>query len=136
VGPSGAVLAAALAALGALVATAGTARADGPRLLVMDVPYERVWERVLRALEDRPVARAADGVIETARVERPPRADEAGVDRVAERVTVHVEPVAPLVTRITVDARREGLRAGRWEPLPDGEAAARAVLDRIRAARG
>jgi hypothetical protein len=136
VGLPGAVLAAALLALGVVLSTGGTARAEPPRLLVMDVPYERVWQRVLHALEDRPLARAEGGVIETGRVERAPRPDETGVERVAERVTVRVEPMAPLVTRITVDALREGLRAGRWEPLPDGEAAARAVLDRIRAARG
>lgn len=122
--------------LALLLGTVVTGEAATPRLLVMDVPYERVWEGVVRALQDYPVARTAGGVIETQRVERPPRADELGVARVAEQVTVRVEAVAPLVTRITVEVRLEGLRDGRWEPLEDDGATARAVLDRIRAAQG
>jgi hypothetical protein len=113
-----------------------TGETAGQRLLVFDVPYESVWERVLRALHDYPVERARDGVIETARVERAPRPDELGVERVAERVTVRVEATARLVTRITVDVALEGLRDGRWGPLEDDGAAARALLDRIRTAQG
>jgi hypothetical protein len=126
----------ALAAVATFLGAAMTAEAAGPRLMVFDVPYESVWERVLRALHDYPVERARDGVIETARVERAPRPDELGVERVAERVTVRVEATARLVTRITVDVALEGLRDGRWGPLEDDGAAARALLDRIRTAQG
>jgi hypothetical protein len=113
-----------------------SAQPAGSRLLVLDLPYARVWEKVLRALEGYALTRAADGVIESARLERAPRAEEAGLERVAERVTVRVEEVAPRVTRITVEVQAEGLRAGQWEALQDGAATARALLERIRAAQG
>ena len=129
----------ALAALVALTALLPGMDAMGesaaPRLLVMDLPYARVWAGAVQALGGYPLARASDGVIETQRVERAPRPDDLGVARVAEQVTVHVEAVAPLVTRVTVQVRLEGLRAGRWEPLEDDGATVRAVLDRIRAAQ-
>jgi hypothetical protein len=113
-----------------------TADAAGQRLLVYDAPYESVWDRVLRALHDYPLARAGDGVIETERVERAPRPDELGVERVAERITVRVESTGRLATRVTVDVALEGLRDGRWGPLEDDGAAARALFDRIRATPG
>lgn len=125
-----------VAAAGLLLGVAVSAQPAGSRLLVIDLPYARVWENVLRALQVYPLTRAADGVIESDRLERAPRADEAGLERVAERVTVRVEEVAPGVTRITVEVRAEGFRAGQWEMLQDGEATARAVLERIRAAQG
>lgn len=130
-------------AVAALVAAAGLlpgvgvmAQSAGLRLLVFDLPYTRVWERVVRAMEAYPLERAADGVIATQRVERAPRPDEFGVERVAERVTVRVETRRHLVTRITVDVALEGLRSGRWGPFEDDGATVRAVLDRIRAAQG
>ena len=110
------------------------AQAGGLRLLVFDLPYESVWDRALRAVQDYPVERASDGVIETGRVERAARPDELGVERVAERVTVRVEATGRLVTRVTVDVVLEGLRDGRWEPLDDEGALARVLLDRIRRA--
>jgi hypothetical protein len=113
-----------------------TADAAGQRLLVYDAPYESVWDRVLRALRDYPLTRAGDGVIETQRVERAPRSDELGVERVAERITVRVESTGRLATRVTVDVALEGLRDGRWGPLEDDGAVARALLDRIRATSG
>jgi hypothetical protein len=127
---------AALGAAGLLLAIAVSAQPAGSRLLVIDLPYAKVWENAVRAMGAYPVARAADGVIESDRIERPPRADEPGLERVAERITVRVEEVARLVTRVAVEVRAEGLRGGRWEPLRDGEATARAVLVRIRAAQG
>jgi hypothetical protein len=120
-------------ALALLLGGTMAGEAAGLRLVVFDVPYESVWDRVLRALRDYPVARASDGVIETTRVERAPRPDELGVERVAERVTVRVEATGRLVTRVTVDVALEGLRDGRWGPLEDDGAAARALLDKIRA---
>jgi hypothetical protein len=127
----------AIAAVAALLLGTGmTADAAGQRLLVYDAPYESVWNRVLRALRDYPLTRAGDGVIETQRVERAPRSDELGVDRVAERITVRVESAGRLATRVTVDVALEGLRDGRWGPFEDDGAAARALFDRIRATPG
>jgi hypothetical protein len=121
-------------AAGLLVGTVVTGQAAVPRLLVIDLPYARVWEGTVRALSGYPLARASDGVVETARVERAPRPDEPGLERVAERVTVRVEAMADKVTRITVTVAAEALRDGHWEALEGSPATARAVLDRIRAA--
>jgi hypothetical protein len=99
----------------------------------MDLPYARVWEGAVQALGGYPLTRASDGVIETARRERVPLPEEGAFERVAERITVRVEAMAPDVTRITVDVALEGLRGGRWGPLEDDGATARTVLDRIRA---
>jgi hypothetical protein len=115
--------------LGAVV----TGHAAAPRLLVMDLPYARVWDGAVRAMGEYPLARVSDGVIETARMERAPRPDEGGSDRVAERVTVRVEALAGATTRITVTVLAEALRGGRWEPLDASPATIRTVLDRIRA---
>ena len=108
-----------------------------PRLLVMDLPYARVWEGTIRAFGEQALARPpADGVIETTRLERAPRPDEAGVERVAERVTVRVEPMADRVTRITVSVEAEALQGGSWRAVDASPATVRAVLDRIRASIG
>jgi hypothetical protein len=123
-------------AAGLLVGGTVTGHAAVPRLLVMDLPYARVWESTVRALAGYPLARAADGVIETARMERPPRPEEPGVERIAERVTVRVEVMADKVTRITVTVAAEALRGDRWEALEGSPTTVRAILDRIRAAVG
>ena len=107
-----------------------------PRLLVMDLPYARVWEGAVRALGGYALARASEGVIETARVERAPLPDEAGVERVAERVTVRVEAVAEKVTRVTVTVEAEALRDGSWRAVDASPTTVRRVLDRIRASIG
>jgi hypothetical protein len=127
---------AALVATGLVLTGAVTGRAAVPRLLVMDLPYARVWEGAVQALGGYPLVRASDGVIETARMERAPLPEEGGLERVAERVTVRVEAMAPKVTRVTVDVVLEGLRGGRWGPLEDDGATARTILDRIRASIG
>lgn len=119
-----------LPAMGAL------AQPATPRLLVMDLPYARVWEGTVRALGGYPLARASEGVVETARVERAPLPDEAGVERVAERVTVRVEAVADGVTRVTVTVEAEALRGGSWRAVDASPTTVRAVLDRIRASIG
>jgi hypothetical protein len=75
-------------------------------------------------------------VIETARTERVPRPDERGAERVAERITVRVEAVAVLVTRVTVMVDAQVLRDGRWQPLAESPVTVRTVLDRIRAEIG
>ncbi len=122
------------AILGLGVPACAGGSASGLRLLVIDLPYQRVWDAALRAVAEYGVTRAGDGVIETGRVERAARPDESGLERVAERLTVRVQPVADLVTRVTVEVQAEGLRGGRWEPLPGDGATAAAVLARIRAA--
>jgi hypothetical protein len=130
------VLLGALVAAGLLVGVPVTGRAAVPRLLVIDLPYAQVWEGAVRALEGYPLVRAADGVIETARMERAPRPEEAGVQRVAERVVVRVEPLGSKVTRVTVTVETEALRDGRWQAIAASPASARTVLDRIRASLG
>jgi hypothetical protein len=117
---------------GLLLGAVVTTQAAAPRLLVMDLPYARVWDGAVRALVGYPLARASEGVIETARMERAPRPDEAGLERVAERVTVQVEAMADKVTRITVTVAAEALRGGRWEAREASPATARAILDQIR----
>jgi hypothetical protein len=119
-----------------LPAMAALAQPATPRLLVMDLPYARVWEGAVRAFGDQALSRAADGVIETARTERAPLSDEAGVDRIAERVTVRVESTAERITRITVTVEAEGLQGGVWRPIEASPTRARAILDRIRASIG
>jgi hypothetical protein len=130
----------AVAALGgaAILFTGAAVIAQPPsqRLLVFDVPYERVWERTVREMQAYPLTRAAEGVIETARIERDPVPEEEGATRIAERITVRVEAVAEKVTRVTVTVDAEALRDGRWQPLPGSPATARAVLNRIRAGIG
>jgi hypothetical protein len=107
-----------------------------PKLLVMDLPYERVWEGTVRALDGYALVRASDGVIETARMERAPAPDEVGVERIAERITVRVEAVGDRVTRVTVTVAAEALRDGSWRAAGAPPATARTVLDRIRASIG
>jgi hypothetical protein len=130
------VLAALIAVAGLMTALGATAQAGAPRLLVMDLPYARVWEETVRAFDGYALTRAASGVIETARVERAPLPDEAGLDRVAERITVRVEAVADRVTRVTVTVEAEALRAGIWQAVEASPTTVRTVLDRIRASIG
>jgi hypothetical protein len=122
--------------MGLLVGVPVTGGAAVPRLLVMDLPYARVWEGAVQALSGYPLDRAADGVIETARMERPPWPEEGDVERVAERVTVHVEALADKVTRVTVTVEAQGLRGGTWQAIEASPATARTILDRIRASLG
>jgi hypothetical protein len=119
-----------------LTATGAIAQVSTPRLVVMDMPYARVWEGAVRALGSYGVERAADGLIETARAERAPRPAEKGIERIAERVTVRVEAVGDKVTRVTVTVATEALRDGRWQAAGASPDTARAVLDRIRASLG
>ena len=66
-------------------------------------------------------------------VVRAPRAAEKGMERIAERVTVRVEPVGEKVTRVTVTIAAEALKDGRWQAVDASPDTARAVLARIRA---
>jgi hypothetical protein len=117
-------------------AVAAPASPSAPRLLVMDMPYSQVWDGAIRALASRGMTRAADGVIETARVERAPGPGEQGIERIAERVTVRVEAVGEKVTRVTVTVAAEALKDGRWQPVDPSPDTAREVLDQIRASLG
>jgi hypothetical protein len=98
---------------------------------VIDLPYTRVWEAGLRAVEGYPVERAGEGRIVTGWLERAPAPDEAGFGRVVERVTLRIEPVADQVTRVTAVVEVRGWRAGEWVLLPRTDARAEAVLDRL-----
>jgi hypothetical protein len=120
-------------ALAACLVGVATAQPSAPRLLVMDMPYAQVWDGAVHALGSYGVERAADGLIETARAERAPRPAEKGMERIAERVTVRVEPVGEKVTRVTVTIAAEVLKDGRWQTVDASPDTARAVLDRIRA---
>jgi hypothetical protein len=119
-----------------LTAAGATAQAPAPRLVVMDMPYARVWDGTVQALGSYGVERAADGLIETTRAERAPRPAETGMERIAERVTVRVEPVGEKVTRVTVTVATEALKDGRWQAVDGSPDTARTVLDRIRASLG
>ena len=115
-----------------------TGRAATPRLLVIDLPYERVWEGAVRAFDGYAAGpRAPTGIIETARAERAPLPDEKGVERVAERITVRSRPSPSKVTRVTVKVRdggppRRPLAHPRWRSATT----VRRVLERIRAGTG
>ena len=122
-----------LVALGLAVVLVTGAPPPTVRMVVADLPYARVWDTAVRALADYPIERAADGVVVTGWRERDPRGDEAGWRRVRERVTLHVEPMADRITRITAEAEVEGRRDGEWLPLEAERAAVvRAVMDRLR----
>ena len=123
-------------ALAACLLGVATAQPSAPRLLVMDMPYARVWDGAVRALGSYGLDRASDGLIETARAERAPLPAEKGIERIAERVTVRVEAVGEKVTRVTVTVAAEALKDGRWQTVEASPATARSVLDRIRANLG
>lgn len=124
----------AVAALwGLLLGLAGGAAAGGEvGLVVADLAYERVWAAALQAVDGYPLERAADGVIVTGPRERPARPGEGAFERVAERVTIRVEPVGVRVTRVTVAVEASGWRGGAWVPIADTAPLARDVLARIR----
>jgi hypothetical protein len=110
------------------------AEAGRRRAVVADLPYQRVWEAAVRAVDGFPVERAADGLIVTGRRERPARPDEAATfSRVAERAVIRVESFGTGSTRVTVDVEVSGWRDGAWVAIPDGEEAAQAILDRLAA---
>jgi hypothetical protein len=119
-----------------LSGAAAMAQSSTPRLVVMDMPYARVWDGAVQALGSYGVERASDGLIETSRAERAPRPAEKGMERVAERVSVRVEAVGEKVTRVTVTVAAEALKDGRWQAVDASPDTARAVLDRIRATLG
>jgi hypothetical protein len=110
--------------------------AQVPRLVVLDLPYDRVWHATLRALAGYPIERAGDGVVVLGRVERPPRDGEAGVTRVAEQITVRLDAFGPGSTRIAVEVVAQGLRDGVWTAVQSTETTAREILAKIRAAQG
>lgn len=109
----------------------------GPlRMVVADLPYPRVWEAALRAVLGYPIERAADGWIVTGWRERAPGPDEPEFERVAERVTLRVEPFGEGVSRVTVGVEARGWRSGQWIDVPETIQRAREVLARIRDDRG
>ncbi len=121
--------------LALVVLAEGAAAGGGPvRMVVADVPYARVWAAVQEALREYPIERAADGELVTGWRERAPHAEETGVERVAERITLQVEPFGEGITRITVLVELQGLQAGQWVTLEERGPASHEVLARVRAA--
>ena len=118
------------------LAAAGVAGSGTMRMVVADLPYERVWAAAVAAVADYPLEQAGGGLIQTGWRERPPRPEEPGFGRVEERATVQVEAFAERVTRVTVRVEARGWRDGAWVPLAGGPASANAILDRLRDARG
>ena len=120
----------------ALLAWTVVAAAGPVRMVVADLPYSRVWDAALRTVAGYPVERAAEGWIVTGWRERPPRPEEPGFERIAERVTLRVEPFGERVSRVTVEVEAHGLRAGQWVPVADTTGRAREILERLREAQG
>ncbi len=120
----------------ALLLSGVDAGAGMRRMIVLDLPYARVWEDALKAVEGYPLDRAADGVIVTGWRERPAREGESAFERVSERVTLRVERVSDLVTRVTVEVEAQGWRDGTWVSIHDTTATERAVLAKLREAHG
>jgi hypothetical protein len=114
-----------------LLLTASFAQSGVASLGVIDLPYARVWEAGLRAVEGYPIERAADGRIVTGWLERAPTGDEARFTRIAERVTLLIERMADQVTRVTAVVEVRGFRAGEWVLVPNTDARAEAILDRL-----
>jgi hypothetical protein len=130
-------IAAVVAALAvALAPAAAGAEAGRMRMVVADLPYERVWHAAIRAVSDFPLERAEAGRIVTGWRERAPRAGEVGLVRVTERVVVDVERAGERITRVTVEVEARGWQNGSWVAVRDTEATARAVLARLREAQG
>jgi len=125
-----------VAALLLLLGGPGGAEAAVVRAVVADLPYARVWEAAVRALAGFAIERAADGLIVAAPRERPARPEEAAFSRVAERVVVRVEAFGERITRVSVEVETTGWRDGTWVPIPDGEATARTILERLKDEQG
>jgi hypothetical protein len=106
------------------------------RMVVADLPYDRVFAAAMRAVEGYPIERVADGVIVTGWLSRAPRPDEPGFERVEERVTLRVEPFGARITRVTVEVDARGWRGDGFRPIGDTRGTAREVLARLREAQG
>jgi hypothetical protein len=120
-----------LGTIAAVLLAATIGEAGVASLGVIDLPYTRVWEAGLRAVEGYPVERAGQGRIETGWVEAAPARGEAGFTRVTERVTLRIEAVGDQVTRVTAVVEARGWRGGEWVLLADTDARAEAFLDRL-----
>ena len=106
------------------------------RMVVADLPYDRVFAAAMRSVEGYPIERVADGVIVTGWLWRAPRPDEPGFERVEERVTLRVEPFGERITRVTVEVDARGWRGDTFRPIGDTRGTAREVLARLREAQG
>jgi hypothetical protein len=114
----------------------GVGEAEPMRVVVADLPYRRVWDAAVRAVEGYPIERAGDGLLVTGWLTRAARDGEAGYSRVLERVTLRVEPFAERITRVTVEVEVKGLRNGEWVPIADTEPAVRWIIGRLREGPG
>jgi hypothetical protein len=120
----------------ALLGADGAPGSGMVRMVVADLPYDRVLAGALRALDGYPIERLADGVIVTGWRPRAPRAEEAGFEGIEERVRLTVEPFGERITRVTVEVEARGRRGGVMAPIADTRGSAREILARIREAQG
>ena len=119
--------------LGLLLVVTSPAADDRWRMVVADAPYARVWAAAQEAVRDYPIERVIEGEIVTGWRDRPARIDEAGFRRVAERVTLRVQPFEERITRITVLVEVRGWRDDAdGVPLADDGVVAHQVLERVR----
>lgn len=125
---------AALLVVGCLVAM--SAEAGVIRMIVADLPYERVWAAALKSVDGFPVEHAAEGIIATGWRERPPRGEESAFERVRERIRLRLESFGERITRVTVEVEAEGWREREWVGLAETTTTAREVLARLRDAQG
>jgi hypothetical protein len=117
-----------------VVADVPAAGANLGRMMVADVAYAQVWMAAQEAVRDYPLERLTDGEIVTGWRDRPARTAETGFRRVAERVTLRVQPFEPRITRITVLVEVRGWRDSESQPIEDDGEAAHQILERVRAA--
>jgi hypothetical protein len=105
------------------------------RMVVADLPYDRVLSAAVRALDGYPIERHAAGVIVTGWRARPARADEPGFEGIEERVTLTVERFGERITRVTAEVEARGRRGAVVAPIPDTRGMAREILAKIREAQ-
>lgn len=119
-----------------LLAAGAASGAGMQRMVVADLPYDRVLAAAVRALDGYPIERLADGLIVTGWRARALRAEEAGFEGIEERVTLRVEPFGERITRVTVEVEARGRRGGVMTPIVDTQGVAREILARVREAQG
>jgi hypothetical protein len=123
-------------AAGWLVLLGAGAGSGMARMVVADLPYDRVLSAAMRAVDGYPIERLAEGVIVTGWRARPARADEPGFEGIEERVTLRLERFGERITRVTAEVEARGQRGGVVVPIADTRGMAREILARVRDAQG
>jgi hypothetical protein len=106
------------------------------RMVVADLPYDRVLSAAVRALDGYPIERQVAGVIVTGWRARPARAGEPGFEEIEERVTLTVERFGERITRVTAEVEARGRRGAVVAPIADTRGMAREILAKVREAQG